>query len=233
MKLKDNVTILPDETVENLGDGFQIIQGIDEFRYGTDAVRLSDFAIVKPGDKVMDLCTGTGIVPLLLYKRMPGISAVGLEIQVKMQKMAERSVKLNNLTDKISIIQGDVRKVRELFPPESFQVVTCNPPYMKDNSGKQNLKESVRIARHELCCNLYDCIDAAAYLLPSGGKFYMVHRPERLTDILSYMREKHVEPKRLTLYAAGKEKPPRLMVVEGQKNRNSGLIIRYQTGADA
>ena len=149
-----------------------------------------------------------------------------------MQEMAERSVKLNNLTDKISIVQGDVRKVRDLYPAESFQVVTCNPPYMKDNTGKQNLKESVRIARHELCCNLYDCIDAATYLLPSGGKFYMVHRPERLTDILSYMREKNVEPKRLTLYAAGKNNPPRLMVVEGQKNRKSGLIVRYQTGAE-
>ncbi len=220
----------PSETIENLGGGFQIIQGTEEFRYGTDAVKLADFVTLHKGDRVMDLCTGTGIVPLLLAMREPSISAIGLEIQVQMQEMASRSVKLNNLTDKITIQLGDVRRVREHFEPESFQVVTCNPPYMKDNTGKQNLRESVRIARHELCCNLDDCIDAAAYLLPSGGRFYMVHRPERLTDILSAMRERDVEPKRLTLYASGANKPPRLMVVEGQKNRNSGLIVRLDTG---
>lgn len=217
------------ESVENLGDGYSIIQGQDEFRYGTDAVKLSDFAVVKPGERVMDLCTGTGIVPILLHKNEPNAKYFGLEIQPQMQEMALRSVKLNNLTDKIDILLGDLCNIRQLFEAESFQVVTCNPPYMKNDTGKKNQTESVTIARHEICCTLEDCVSAAAYLLPSGGRFYMVHRPERLADIMSIMRKYNVEPKRLTIYAAGK-KPPKLLVIEGQKNRNSGLIVRLDTG---
>lgn len=230
MKLSDDFVLNPGETLENLGDGIRIIQGTEEFRFGTDAVKLSDFTVLHNGDRVMDLCTGTGIIPLLLYKKHPDVSIVGLEIQEQMAAMAQRSVKLNSLTDKIEIMLGDLKQIRENFSPESFQVVTCNPPYMKNNTGKQNERESVTIARHELCCNLADCVEAAAYLLPSGGRFYMVHRPERLADILSIMREKNVEPKRMTLYAAGKNKTPRLLVVEGQKNRNSGLIVQIDTG---
>lgn len=230
MRLTDDIFLSEGETVENLGDGLQIIQGCDEFRFGTDAVKVSDFAVVHPGDRVMDLCTGTGIIPILLHKKQPVSQIVGLEIQDQMAEMANKSVKLNNLTDKICIMQGDVKRVREYFAAESFNVVTCNPPYMKNNTGKQNERESVTIARHELLCNLSDCVSAAAYLLPSGGRFYMVHRPERLADILSVMREKGLEPKRLTLFATGKNKPPRLLVVEGQKGRNSGLIVQIDTG---
>ncbi len=230
MKLTDMVTLNAGETVEDLGDGFHIIQGSDEFRFGTDAVKLSDFAVLHSGDRVMDLCTGTGIIPILLHKKQPTISVVGLEIQHQMAAMAQRSVKLNGLTDKIEIVQGDVKRIRELYPAESFQVVTCNPPYMKNNTGKQNQKESITIARHELLCDLSDCVEAASYLLPSGGRFYMVHRPERLADIMAVMQKKNVEPKRLTLFASAKGKPPRLLVVEGQKNRSSGLIVQIDTG---
>ncbi len=230
MRLMDESLLYEGETLEDIGDEFYIIQGQEEFRFGTDAVKLADFTIVKSGDRIMDLCTGTGIVPMLLCKKDQSVSAVGLEIQSQMADMATRTVKLNDLTDRISIINGDVRRIRELFPAESFQVVTCNPPYMKPNTGKTNERESVTIARHEVCCDLEDCVAAAAYLLPSGGKFYMVHRPERLTDILSIMREKRLEPKRLTFFASGKGKVPKLMVIEGQKNRNSGLIIQLDLG---
>lgn len=217
------------ESIENLGDGYAIIQGQDEFRYGTDAVKLSDFAVVKPGENVMDLCTGTGIVPILLHKKEPDAKYSALEIQPQMQEMAKRSVMLNNLTNDIDIILGDLCNIRQQFEAESFQVVTCNPPYMKNDTGKKNQTESVTIARHEICCTLEDCIMAASYLLPSGGRFYMVHRTERLADIMALMRKYNVEPKRLTLYTSGK-KPPKLLVVEGQKNRNSGLIVRIDTG---
>lgn len=230
MKLTDEVLLCEDESVEDLGNGFHIIQGQNEFRFGTDAVKLSDFAVVHSGDRVMDLCTGTGIVPILLHAKQPCAQIVGLEIQEQMAAMAHRSVKLNNLTDEIGIVQGDVKKVRELFEAESFQVVTCNPPYMKNNTGKQNIKDSVTIARHEILCDLSDCVEAASYLLPSGGRFYMVHRPERLCDIMAVMRAKNIEPKRLTLYASGKNKPPRLLVIEGQKNRSSGLIVQIDAG---
>ena len=230
MKLTDKVALNDGETVEDLGDGFRIIQGSDEFRFGTDAVKLSDFAVLHSGDRVMDLCTGTGIIPILLHKKQPTVSVVGLEIQQQMAAMAQRSVKLNNLTEKIEIVQGDVKRIRDLYPAESFQVVTCNPPYMKNNTGKQNQKESITIARHELLCDLSDCVEAASYLLPSGGRFYMVHRPERLADIMAVMQKKNVEPKRLTLFAPAKGRPPRLLVVEGQKNRSSGLIMQIDTG---
>ncbi len=230
MRLTDEVILSENETVEDLGNGLRIIQGQNEFRYGTDAVKLSDFAVIHTGDRVMDLCTGTGIVPILLHNKQPEAQIVGLEIQEQMAAMAQRSVKLNNLTDKIEIVQGDVKKVREQFSAESFQVVTCNPPYMKNNTGKKNQRDSVTIARHELLCDLSDCVEAASYLLPSGGRFYMVHRPERLCDIMAVMRVKNVEPKRLTRFAAGKNKPPRLLVIEGQKNRNSGLIVEIDAG---
>ncbi|MBR6729288.1 MAG: methyltransferase domain-containing protein, partial [Clostridia bacterium] len=145
------------ETLENLGNGYRILQRRDAFRFGTDAVKLADFTNVKPGDAIMDLCTGTGIVPILLHNRASSLSVTGLELQEQIAEMAERSVKLNGLTDSIKIVQGDVREVRKNFAAESFHVVTCNPPYMKNETGKQNLTESVSIARHEICCNLEDC----------------------------------------------------------------------------
>lgn len=225
MKLTDARLAEKGESIENIADGYYILQREDDFRFGTDAVMLSDFTVVKPGDSVMDFCTGTGIIPLLLHKKMPKAHYIGLEFQPHVAEMAQRSVKLNGLTDDISIIPGDVCRVRELFPAESFQVVTCNPPYMKNKTGKKNTLESVSAARHEIFCTLEDCISAASYLLPSGGRFYMIHRPERLTDIMELMRRYKLEPKRMTIFSAG-SKPPKLLVVEGQKNRKSGLILR-------
>ncbi len=232
MKLVDELVNKEYETVEDIGDGVLIIQGTSEFRFGTDAVKLADFATIKPNDSVMDLCTGTGIVPMLLHKKEPKACISGLEIQPQMCEMAQRTVKLNGFTDKINILQGDLRDIRDHFEAESFNVVTCNPPYMKADTGKQNDLSSVTIARHEVMCNLSDCAAAASYLLPSGGRFYMVHRPERLADIISAMREYNIEPKRLTLFAA-KNKPPRLLVIEGQKNRNSGMIVHLETGEES
>jgi len=230
--IEDRANLQPNETIENLGEDYYIIQGKDEFRFGTDAVKLADFASVKPGDKVMDLCTGTGIVPLLLHRKAKQASYCGLEIQPQMADIAKRSVKLNDLTDDIEIIEGDLKEVRSHFTAESFHVVTCNPPYMKYETGKQNAREQVSIARHEICCSMEDCVMAASFLLRSGGKFYMVHRPERLADIMTVMRREKVEPKRLELFAKASGSTPRLMVIEGQKNRKSGLIVSLHTGED-
>jgi len=229
MKSNDTFSVNPGETLENLGDGYHIIQGENEFKFGTDAVKLVDFTNVKPGETVMDLCTGTGIIPILLHKKEPKLTISALELQPQVAEMAQRSVKLNNLTDEINITNNDVRLVRDLFPAESFQVVTCNPPYMKVDTGKQNQNQTVTMARHEVCCNLEDCIAAASYLLPSGGRFYMVHRPERMVDIISLMRSYRVEPKRLSIICSNGN-PPRMLVIEGQKNRNSGLIVQIDTG---
>ncbi len=232
MKFTDTAALGAEESLEDLGGGYRILQGKEEFRFGTDAVRLADFAVIKPGDRVMDLCSGTGIVPILLHKKEPKARYFGLELQQKMCEMAQRSVSLNGLCESITMQHGDLCRTAELFEAESFQVVTCNPPYMRVATGKQNERSSVTIARHEVCCTLADCVAAAAYLLPSGGKFYMVHRPERLADIIAAMRAKRLEPKRLTLFAANASRPPRLLVIEGQKNRCSGLIVQLQTGDD-
>lgn len=230
MKFTDTAWLQDGETLEDLGGGYRILQGRDEFRFGTDAVRLADFAAIKPWERVMDLCTGTGIVPLLLHKKEAAAQYVGLELQPRMCDMARRSVALNGFENSIAIHNGDLRRAAELYKAESFQVVTCNPPYMKAATGKQNERSSVTVARHEVCCTLEDCVAAAAYLLPSGGRFYMVHRPERLTDVMTAMRAKRLEPKRLTFFAARAGRPPRLLVIEGQKNRSSGLIVHLQTG---
>ncbi len=217
------------ETVEDIGDGYRVIQKMDAFRFGTDAVKLADFAVIKPGERIMDLCTGTAIIPLLLHKKQKNIKITALELQEEIFDLATRTVKANNLTEDINVCLGDVKEVKNSFAAESFQVVTCNPPYMKNNTGKQNESETIRISRHELCCDLYDCIDAAAYLLQTGGRFYMVHRPERLAEIITAMSQAKLEPKRLTFYG-NYHKSPRLLVIEGQKNRNSGIIVNFEAG---
>ena len=134
-------------------------------------------------------------------------------------------MKLNNLTDRIEIIVGDLRNVKQNFDCGSFDVVTCNPPYMPVGTGKINIKDSVNIARHEIMCTLEDVIESAAYLVKNGGRFYMVHRAERLADIIYLMRCNNLEPKRLTMVTANPDAVPSLVLIEAQKDRKSGLSV--------
>ena len=217
--------IFPNEVIEDLGDGFKIIQNKTMFCYGTDAAQLSKFVVAKPKEKLMDLCTGNGIIPILLSKYTRCGDICGLEIQEEVAELAKRSVKLNNLTERVEIFCGDLRDVKKNFTCGQFDVVTCNPPYMPKDTGKINLSDSVNIARHEIMCTLEDVITSAAFLLKNGGRFYIVHRAERLSDIFYLMRCNNLEPKKLTLVTANPDAVPSLVLIEAQKDRKSGLLI--------
>lgn len=217
--------LLPNEVIEDLGEGFKIIQNKTMFCYGTDAAMLADFIVAKPKEKLIDLCSGNGIIPILLCKKTRCNSIISFEIQDDVCDLTKRSVKLNNLSERITVVNGDLRKIKNFYECGSFDVVTCNPPYMPEGTGKSNTSESVNIARHEIMCNLEDVITSSAFLLKNGGRLYMVHRAERLADIVYLMRTKNLQPKRMTFVSANPEKEPSLVLIEAQKDRKSGLII--------
>lgn len=214
-----------DEQLEILDGNIKILQKKDGFRYGTDAVLLSNFANVKPHDKVIDLCTGTAIIPMLLYLKFGGKNYSALEIQEPIYDMAKRSVLFSGLADNINVILGDLKNHRKLFEAQSFDVVTCNPPYMLENTGKMCVSETEKLSRHEILCNLEDVICAAGWLLKDGGRLYMIHRADRLCDVVFLMRKYKIEPKRLQLIHPFKEKDANLLLVEGQYGRKSGLKV--------
>ena len=215
----------PNEVIEDLGDGFKIIQNKSMFCYGTDAVMLANFVVAKPKEKLIDLCSGNGIIPILLCKNTRCNNITALEIQKEVCDLTQRSVNLNNLTEKISVVNSDLRNVKGEFECGSFDVVTCNPPYMPVGTGKNNLSDSVNIARHEIMCTLEDVIKSAAHLLKNGGRFYIVHRAERLSDIIYLMRCNNLQPKKMTTITANPEARPSLVLIEAQKDRKSGLIV--------
>ena len=215
----------PNEVIEDLGEGFKIIQNKTMFCYGTDAAMLSEFVVAKPKEKLIDICSGNGIIPILLCKYTRCTDITALEIQKEVCDLTQRSVKLNNLTDRIRILNEDLRNVKKLFPCGSFDVVTCNPPYMPVGTGKINESDSVNIARHEIMCTLEDVIFSSSYLLKNGGRFYMVHRAERLADIIYLMKCNNLEPKKMTMVTANPEAVPSLVLIEAQKDRKSGLIV--------
>ena len=219
------VKIRNNERVEELSESVRVIQNPDGFCYGTDAVMLAKFVSAKKTDKLVDFCTGTGIIPLLLSFLTSCSDMTALEIQEEVADMASRSVKLNSLEDIINIRCADLRKSREIFEAETVDVVTCNPPYMLANTGKQNLSDAKTISRHEVMCTLKDVVENAAYLLKTGGRFYMVHRPERLADIMHIMKEKRLEPKRMQFVHSALNKAPSLVLIEGQKGRSAGLRV--------
>lgn len=213
------------EQLEIIDGNIKILQKKNGFRYGTDAVLLSEFASVKPDDRVLDMCTGTGIVPLLLYLKCKTASYSALEIQPEIYDMARRSAELSGLSDKVRLVLGDLKNHREIFAAQSFEVVTCNPPYMPVDTGKMCICESERLSRHEILCNLEDVISAAGWLLKDGGRFYMVHRADRLADIMVLMRKYKIEPKKLQLIHPKSDKEANLLLIEGQFGRKSGIKI--------
>ena len=192
------IKLLPNERIDELQrNGYRIIQNEKKFCFGMDAVLLSGFARAGKGERVLDLGTGTGIIPILMEAKTEGESFTRLEIQEEMDEMAARSVKLKGLEEKVSIIQGDLKEASKRFGKASFDVVTCNPPYMNQNHGLKNPDEPKAIARHELLCSFEDVAREAAALLKSGGRFYLVHRPHRLTEIFETLRAHKLEPKRM------------------------------------
>ncbi len=193
--------------------------------FGTDAVLLADFGCRLKVTKHCDLGTGCGIIPLLVLKNSAAKSSVGVEIQNPAVKIAESNVELNGLEGRMRVIGADLKNIKEHLPSGEFDLVTCNPPYKADGAGSKNLTEAERIARHEVCCTLSDVIDAAAYLLKFGGRLCVCHRPERLADILCFMRERKIEPKVLREVVQKEGKEPWLVLVEGKLGGKSGMQI--------
>lgn len=207
------------ERVDDLHrNGYLIIQDPKRFCFGIDAVILSGFAEVKKGERVMDLCTGTGVIPILLEAKTEGSHFTGLEIQEESAEMACRSVLLNNLQEKITINLGDVRKTEELYRASSFDVVTVNPPYMNNGGGLKNGYSPKTIARHEVLCSLEDVISAAERLLVPQGRLYMIHRPHRLTDIMVVLRKYRLEPKKIRFVHSYADREPVMMLIEAVSN---------------
>ena len=203
------------------GTAYEIIQDKRLFSYGVDAILLSFFA--KPKGVVMDLGTGTGVIPLRLADD-PNIKRIyGVELQEIVAEMAEKSVYLNKLEDKIQILNEDLRKLPESFPRASIDTIVTNPPYMKPGAALVNPEENHAYSRHELNCTLEDIMRVSGYLLKPLGKLYMVHRPNRLVDVLCEMRSNGIEPKLMTWVYPKPGKPANLFLVEGVKGGRRDL----------
>ncbi len=217
--------IKKDERIDDLEfKGLKIIQNKTGFCFGIDSVLLSDFAKeIKKNSKVIDLGTGTGIINILLSGKTEVQDFTGVEVQQEVADMAERSVKLNNLEDKIKIINDDILNLKNIYKKNSYDVVITNPPYKKINTGINNKENKKNISRNEITATLDDFIHISSYLLKDYGQFYMVHRPDRLVDIFSIMRKENIEPKKIRFIYPNKNKQTNLVLIKGIKNGNPFL----------
>lgn len=196
----------------------KIIQNPEKFCFGMDAVLLSSFAQIQKNDRVLDLGTGTGIIPLLLSAKTNADKLDALEIQAESVDMARRSVKWNHLEDRIAIYEGDIKEASKLFGKSSYDVITTNPPYMNDQHGIKNPCLPKAIARHEILCSLEDILRESHDLLKPGGHFFMVHRPFRLAEIITSMTKHRLEPKRLRFVHPYLHKEPNMVLIEGVRD---------------
>lgn len=221
-----DVILKESERVDDLQrNGLKIIQDKGRFCFGMDAVLLSGFASCPEGGKLLDLGTGTGIIPILMSAKTKAEHLTGLEIQEESADMARRSVAMNMLEDRIDIVTGDIKKASEIFGKSSFDVVTSNPPYMIEKHGLTNPNDAKAIARHEILCTLDDVVGAAASSLKSGGHFYMVHRPFRLAEIIRCMSAHKLEPKRMQLVYPMADKEPTMVLIDASRGGNSGMKV--------
>ncbi len=222
----ESILLKENERIDDLErNGYQIIQDAKRFCFGMDAVLLSGFARVKDGARVLDLGTGTGIIPILLEAKTGAAHLTGLEIQPDSADMARRSVKLNGLENKIDIVTGDLKEAGSLFDAASFDVVTSNPPYMIGQHGITNPEDAKAIARHEVLCTLRDVIEQAAKLLRPGGNFFMVHRPFRLAEIMVLLHEYKLEPKRMQLVYPYVDKEPNMVLIEANRGGRPRMTV--------
>ena len=221
------IRLRDDERIDDLQrNGYGVIQRRGAFCFGMDAVLLSGFAAVKPGETALDLGTGTGIIPILLEAKTKGRHFTGLEIQVESADMARRSVAYNHLEHKVEIVTGDIKEAGSLFPLASFDVVTSNPPYMNQSHGLKNPGDAKAIARHEVLCTLEDVIGQGARLLRPGGRFYMVHRPRRLVEIIETFTRHGLEPKRMKYVHPYAGRPANMVLIEAV--RGGGPLMQVE-----
>lgn len=206
-------------------NGYQIIQNPGRFCFGMDAVLLTGFSRAQEKDKVLDLGTGTGIIPILMAAKTKAEHFKALELQEESADMARRSVLLNGLEKRIDIVQGDMKEADKIFKAASFDVVTCNPPYMIVHHGIANSEEPKAIARHEICCTLEDVVRVTAKLLRPGGNFFMVHRPFRLAEIMTLLTKYKLEPKRMQLVHPYIDREPNMVLIEAKRGGRSRMKI--------
>ncbi|MBE7023342.1 MAG: tRNA1(Val) (adenine(37)-N6)-methyltransferase [Ruminococcaceae bacterium] len=225
----NDVLINPNERVDDLQtkNNLRLIQNPEWFCFGVDAVLLADFAskTVKKGARVMDFCTGNGIIPILMSEKSQAEHLSGLEIQGCVAEMAGRSVLMNELEDKIHIETGDLCEAVDMFGREAFDNITCNPPYKENHGGLKNATDVVTVARHEIFCTLENIIDVSSKCLKPYGKLCMIHRPERLADIICLMRQYRIEPKRLRFVHPSPAKTANMILVEGAKYGKPKLFL--------
>ena len=220
------VSLKEKERVDELQrNGYCIIQDPGRFCFGMDAVLLTGFAHARKEDTLLDLGTGTGIIPLLMEAKYHCVQLTGLEIQPESADMAERSVALNGLEDKIHIVTGDIKEADRIFKSASFDCITCNPPYMIEQHGLANPDESKAIARHEVLCTLEDVVRQTAKLLKPGGHFFLVHRPFRLAEIMVELTKYGLEPKRMQLVYPFVDKEPNMVLLEAVRGGKSRMTV--------
>ena len=206
--------LLEDEALEGIGGGLKIIQNRNSYRFSEDSILLADFVDLNPGESILDLGTGSGILPLLLIQRERNLKITGIEIQHEMASMAQRSIKYNDLEKEITIVQGDLREVSKMFPKTKWDKVITNPPYFRVNEGRISPKNNISIARHEIKCTLKEVIKAASLLLKPKGSFYIVHRYKRLNELIFLCKESYLFPYEIQPVSAHKDKPPHLVLVK-------------------
>lgn len=220
------VSLKQDERIDDLErSDLRIIQDPKRFCFGMDAVLLSGFAKAKEGDEVVDYCTGTGIIPILMTAKTKASHFTAVEIQEDSADMARRSVQLNDLEQKISVITGNLTEGESFLKRCSADVVTVNPPYLKAGSGIVNETSAKAIARHEISCSLEELLKESYRVLKPGGHFYMVHRPFRLSEILNEMHLHKLEPKRIRFVHPFVSAEPTMILVEGLKDGSSGMVV--------
>ena len=216
----------PGERLDDLQiGGLELIQDPKKFCFGVDAVFLSDFVRIRPGENVLDLGTGNGIIPVLLSAKTEARHITGLEIQADTAEMARRSVAHNHLEDRIDIVTGDIKEAAELFKPAFFDVITTNPPYMLADHGMRNPDDAKAIARHEVLCSLDDILRESMRLMQDKSRFYMIHRPFRLTEIMIKMHQYKIEPKRIRFVHPYIDKEPTMVLIEGVRGAKPRVTV--------
>jgi len=208
----------------NIGD-LKIIQHPDKFCFGIDAVMLANFAAVKKGDLVVDFGTGTGVIPVIIAGKTQAAKIIGIEVQKDMVDMARRSIRMNRLEERVSIMEGDIKEAASLLSEGTADLVVSNPPYIDYGHGLKNPDSSKAIARHEILCTLEDIIGAAYRLLRNGGRLALIHRSSRMVDVLACMRDTGIEPKRIRMVHSTAEKESNLFLVEGMKEGGRFLKV--------
>ena len=221
----DALCLREGERLDDLQNGYRILQSEELFCFGIDAVLLSGFAKIRRGERVCDLGCGNGILPILLAAKTESGHFTGIELQAESADLAVRSIQLNGLESRITILQGDLKDAAKLLGYGSMDAVVSNPPYMNSDHGKTSPNRHLEIARHEICCTFADVADAAAALLHPGGRLFLVHRPFRLAEVISGLRDVRLEPKRMRFVHPYVDREPNLVLIESQKEAKPGLQV--------